>query len=109
MDARKCGRMEAKYVHTSILPDIHTRTEHASSYERVGMSRVDVSETRPHARTQIFCLRHSPGARKKLGLKCVHPSRREGGEVPQEGDGHVVPRCENEAEGANEDGRAEGA
>jgi hypothetical protein len=24
---RKCGRMEAKYVHTSTLPDLHTRTE----------------------------------------------------------------------------------
>ena len=29
MDVRKCGRMEAKYIHASILPDFRTRTEHA--------------------------------------------------------------------------------
>ena len=27
MDVRKCGRMEAQYVHTSIRPNFHTRTE----------------------------------------------------------------------------------
>jgi len=27
MDVRKCGRMEAQYVHTSIRPIFHTRTE----------------------------------------------------------------------------------
>jgi len=27
MKVRKCGRMEAKYVHTSIPPDFHPRTE----------------------------------------------------------------------------------
>ena len=27
MDVRKCGRMEAKYVHTSIRPNFHPRTE----------------------------------------------------------------------------------
>lgn len=29
MDVGKCGGMEARYVHTSVLPDLLTRTEHA--------------------------------------------------------------------------------
>ena len=34
MDVRKCGRMEESPLHTSILPDPHTRTEHAAFAQR---------------------------------------------------------------------------
>jgi len=51
MDVRKCGqpapdvirRMEAQYVHTSIHPNFHTRTELASSYQMLHQERTEPS------------------------------------------------------------------
>ncbi|MFB6278945.1 MAG: pirin family protein, partial [Salinibacter sp.] len=60
MDVRKCGRVEVKHLHTSILPDVQTRTEHAEfvldPLRVLIESRIDPNEgfsEHPHRHAEI--------------------------------------------------------